>query len=106
MEKVAFWNGFVKAAGSEDWIPAVDTGVVGDDPQAQLIRDEPKQEKKAEFGTHAAELAGLATLAVPSFQKLRGKKMDDSTSHKYDLAGLGILAAPSVAALGKKALGK
>jgi uncharacterized ParB-like nuclease family protein len=58
--------------------------------------------KKASWG-HAAELAGLGTLAVPSIQKLRGKSMSENAAHKTELAGLGVLAAPSAAALGVKA---
>lgn len=60
--------------------------------------------KKASAVNHAVELAGLGTLAVPSIQKLRGKKIDNATSSKYELAGLGMLAAPSVAAVARKAL--
>ena len=55
---------------------------------------------------NAAELAGLATLAAPSIQGLRGKPMKDKTSHKVELAGLGMLAAPTIANVAKKAFGK
>jgi len=63
-------------------------------------------EKQANAFSHAAELGGLATLAAPSVQALRGKKMKDSTAHKTELAGLGILAAPTLVNLAKKAVGK
>lgn len=52
--------------------------------------------KKAEAFGHAAELAGLGALAVPSIQALRGKPMKERTAHKMELAGLGILAAPTL----------
>lgn len=52
--------------------------------------------------SHAAEIAGLSALAVPSAAHLTGRKMKDSTAHKYELAGLGILAAPSLHAGFKK----
>ena len=58
-------------------------------------------EKKA---NHAAEVAGLGLLAIPSIQHLRGKPMSEDTAHKIELGGLGILAAPSVAHLGGEAL--
>jgi uncharacterized ParB-like nuclease family protein len=60
-------------------------------------------EKRA---SHAAEILGLATLAAPSVQSLRGKPMSEHTSHKMELAGLGILGAPSAYAIGKKLLTK
>ena len=58
-------------------------------------------EKKA---NHAAEIAGLGLLAVPSIQHLRGKPMSEDTAHKIELGGLGVLAAPSLANLGGEAL--
>ena len=60
-------------------------------------------EKKA---SHAAELAGLGALAVPTIQKMRGKPISDKASHRWELGGLATLAAPSLYAVGKKALGK
>jgi len=60
-------------------------------------------EKEAAIGehlTHAAELAGLGVLAVPSVHRLRKIKKketppEERKAAKYELAGLGILAAPS-----------
>lgn len=54
-------------------------------------------EKKASGWATAAELGGLGTLAIPSVQQLRGKKMKDSTTSKLEIAGLGTLAAPYIA---------
>lgn len=51
---------------------------------------------------HAAELVGLGTLAIPTIQKMRGKKMSEGASHAAELGGLGILAAPSVHSLLKR----
>lgn len=45
--------------------------------------------------SHAAELAGLGLLAVPSVQHLRGKPMKEDTAHKFELGGLGVLAVPA-----------
>lgn len=53
--------------------------------------------KQAHWATHAAELAGLGALAIPSIQRLRGKPMDENKSSKYELGGLATLAAPSIA---------
>ena len=63
-------------------------------------------EKQANLKTHIAEVAGLGTLAVPSIQHLRNKKMPENRAHKYEVAGLGILAAPSAYELGKRMLRK
>lgn len=56
--------------------------------------------------SHAAELAGLGLLAIPSVQHLRGKPMTEKNEHKMELAGLGVLAAPSVYHYGQKLLSK
>lgn len=63
-------------------------------------------EKRANGWSHAAELGGLATLAAPSVQAMRGKPMKEKNQHRAELAGLGILAAPTAVAVGKKILGK
>ena len=63
-------------------------------------------EKRAGLGTHAAEVAGLGILAVPSIQALRKKPVGEKATHKYELAGLGTLAAPSAYYLGKRLLRK
>lgn len=56
--------------------------------------------------SHAAELAGLGMLAIPSAAHLSGKKMKNSTAHKLEIAGLGTLAAPSAFSVAKKLLRK
>jgi len=71
---MTFNKGFMKAAGAMDFIK---TPAVG----------------------HAAEVAGLGLLAVPSIQKLRNKPMKEHNAAKFDAAGLGVLAAPSIAHL-------
>ena len=55
---------------------------------------------------HATELAGLGVLAKPSWDRLRGKKVDEKKSAKQEIAGLGILAAPSAIELGRAAYNK
>ncbi len=99
MEKTAFWQGFEKRAVEST------LSVVSNLPSA-IAREVKKKlsgkEKTASTWGHAAELAGLSTLAVPSVQGLRGKHMDESTKHKLELGGLGILAGPSALSLGKK----
>lgn len=62
--------------------------------------------KVSSMGTHAAELAGLGILAVPSIQHLRGKEMSEGAKAKTEIGGLGVLAAPSAVAAGKAGLGK
>jgi hypothetical protein len=59
-------------------------------------------EKTASGGKlyHAAELAGLGALALPSALHLAtGKDMKAKPYHMLETAGLGILAAPSVVSL-------
>jgi hypothetical protein len=55
---------------------------------------------------HAAEIAGLGALAVPTVQKMRGKKMSEKNTNRAELGGLGILAAPSAVGLAKHFLKK
>lgn len=51
---------------------------------------------------HAAELAGLGTLAAPSLKHMvTGKDMSKKNQHRAEIAGLGILAAPSIYHLAK-----
>lgn len=59
--------------------------------------------KKANALHHAAEVAGLGLLAVPTIQKMRGKKISDKAQHRFELGGLGVLAAPAIHALAKGA---
>lgn len=58
--------------------------------------------KRASFG-HAAEIAGLATLAAPTIAHMAGKPMKEKHKNVAELAGLGILAAPAVHSLFAKA---
>lgn len=51
---------------------------------------------------HAAELAGLGALALPSALHLAtGRDMKAKPYHMLETAGLGILAAPSIVSLMK-----
>jgi hypothetical protein len=59
-----------------------------------------------EHWTHAAELAGLGTLAAPTIQKMRGKPMSEENTNRAELGGLGVLAAPSAISMGKTIAGK
>jgi hypothetical protein len=68
----------------------------------RLASREALQEKRANAGPwgHAAEVAGLGTLAAPHiYNAVTGKKATHKTERNTELAGLGILAAPSVKAL-------
>lgn len=56
--------------------------------------------------THGAELAGLGILAKPSFDEMRGKRVDEKRKARTELAGLGVLAAPSAVHLGHGLLHK
>ena len=42
-----------------------------------------------------ADIAGLAALAVPTVQKVRGKPMSEKATHAAELGGLGVLAGTS-----------
>jgi len=60
-------------------------------------------EKRGSALLHAAELAGLGTLAVPSTEDLLNKNTtpEQKRKAKYEDIGLGILAVPSAYAAGK-----
>lgn len=63
-------------------------------------------QKTATNWHHAAEIAGLGTLAAPTIQKMRGKPMKEKNKDRAEMAGLGILAVPAAHELGKKAIPK